>query len=168
MTTSFFQPSDNFRIVISKWNLSNCFSVVSFPFIVISQIFHIINPLLEDFLVVNLELSNFTHWVTFIKVLSLPSYVSFIGNIMFSRIISSCNRFNIPINIKVLLNCHHIIKIDDCKQINETYNASSKESKYLSTYLLILWDEARHLEVQLSFIITIFICCIFDFSWSII
>lgn len=166
--TSFFQPSDNFRIVISKWNLSNCFCVISFSFSVISLIFHGINPLLKDFLVVNLKLSNFTHWVTFIKVFRLPSFVSFSIDIMFSRIISGCDRFNIPIDIKILLNCHDIIKIDDCKQINETYNASSKESKYLSIYLLILWDEARHLKVQLSISITniFFIFFIFDTSWS--
>lgn len=111
--------------------------------------------MLKNFLEVNLKLSNFTHWVTFIKVYRLPSFVSLIVDIMFSRIISSSDGFNIPINIKVLLNCHDIIKIDDGKQINETYNASSKESKYLSIYLLILWDEARHLKEHLSFIVTI-------------
>ena len=88
---------------------------------------------------------------------------------MFSRIITSSNGFNIPINIKVFLNCHDIIKIDDGEQINETNNAPGKQSKYCSVYLLIFGDKTWHLKEHLSIVITyIFLqFTVFDIIWSI-
>ena len=112
MITSFFQPSNHFGIVIYKCNLSDFLFVVSFVFRIISLILHDIDSRFKNFLQINFKLSNFTHWVSRIKILSDPSFIGFLINFMFGRIITSSDSFDIPIDIQVLLNGHHIIEIN--------------------------------------------------------
>lgn len=113
-------------------------------------------------------MSNLTHGVTFVKVLCLPPYISFIINIVFSRIITSCDGFYIPLYKTVFLNCHHVIKIYDGEQVKETNNAPSKQSEYLSINLLILWNQTRHLHIHHSIFIAniCFLFTVFYIRWS--
>jgi hypothetical protein len=74
--TSLSQPIDHFRVVVSKCDLGNFDLIV----IIISQVWRSGESFLKLKLDIELKLSHFTHWVTFLVVLLLPCVVLIMSN----------------------------------------------------------------------------------------
>ena len=59
---------------------------------------------------------------------------------MLGGVVSSCDGFDVPVHVQVLLNCHHVIEVDHCKQVNETDGAASEQTEDSTVCRLIRWN----------------------------
>lgn len=134
--SSFCHQINQFFIFICEWNLSNslslCFSCSAFSeflfvcftfFTIITSL--IINSVVDDhfdmILHETFELSIFTHWIWFVTVSILPFFISFISNIKLTRVISSGNSFDIPVDEAQLLAVVDVINVKSTEEENKKH-----------------------------------------------
>jgi hypothetical protein len=91
---------DESRILICKCNLSNSMSLRKCFFIKFIRLCWnpVINNIFQIILNKQFKLSIFTHGISWIKILILPFFISWIIEIKFNCIIASGDGFYIPIN----------------------------------------------------------------------
>jgi len=67
------------------------------------------------------ELSILTHWIFFVTVSFLPFIISFISNIKLTRVISSGNSFDIPVDEAQLLAVVDVINVKSTEEENKKH-----------------------------------------------
>jgi len=84
-------------------------------------------------------------------LIDLNAYLEFNG------VISSCDCFNIPINVKCILFTPDIIHIDQHKEVNKDSNTGDVKANYSCTCLFVIIIFTRCLYKQISFLSTFFV-----------
>ena len=83
---------------------------------------------------IKLELCNLWHWVPWVMVKSLPSFILFVLflQIEFYCVITSCNRLHIKIYIIKLFSSLDVVKVYYWEKVHQYCNTSYKQPIYLS------------------------------------
>jgi len=143
--------------VESKGNLSN----LNFNFlaetVLVTEIRHGLDSFFKLILDIELELGDFTDWISLIKVFSFfELMVNFLMNVKFKSIVRSSNGLGVKVNEFGDLDALDVVDIHDDEKVDEDTNTSSKESENLSWAIGCIVNITMILNEELSISSTLF------------
>lgn len=117
--SSFREQFNYLSIVKSESYFSNLLPVVSSILIIVFLVLNSVDSVFHLILNEYFELGIFTYWIVGIIIVFLPSIIGFWIDVKLGGVISSCDGFNIPIDVIIDLNAFDVIDVQHCEQVNK-------------------------------------------------